>query len=213
MPVPARSWPARGSCASGKPGRPCPTCRFERSRFRAPSKNSALRSDAPSRQRSRHDAPSPQRSRHRSRPVARSRSHSHRVLAFPPPVRRRTTRAGERPELLARLKARHPRRNRPALAADEAWPSPPCPASRWSAPTDVTRASAFASGRSDRPTAPGRPSRPSRQCSPRRSRPPQVPRTQRSRQDRGRAHRVAEAVRSWRRSGGCRACQWRRAEG
>ena len=109
MPVPARSWPARGSCASGKPGRPCPTCRFKASRFRAQSKMSDLRSDALRRQ----------RSRHRSRPVARSRSQSRRVLAVAPPVRRRTARTGKRPELRAGLKAWR------AARAEQAGPSPP----------------------------------------------------------------------------------------
>ena len=104
MRVPARCWPARSSRASGKPGRPCPTCRLKTSRFRTqatsrlrtPSKTSDLRGEPPSRQ----------RSRHRSRPVAQSPSQSHRVLAVAPPVRSRTARAREHPELLARLKAR-----------------------------------------------------------------------------------------------------------
>ena len=146
MPVPARSWPARGSCASGKPGRRCPTCRLRTSRFRTPSKTSGLRSDAPSRQRSRQDASSRQRSRQRSRPVARSRSQSHRVLAVAPPVRRRTARTGERPELLARLKAcRAARAETGGLSPPmRQGPSPPRPARRGAAPTDVTRASAFA---------------------------------------------------------------------
>ena len=137
MPVPARSWPARGSCASGQPGRPCPTCRFKTSLFRTPSKSSDLRSDAPSRQ----------RSRHRSRPVARSRSQSQRVLAVAPRARRRTARAGERLELVARLKACRAARAETgrAPAADEAGGRRhPRPASRGAAPTDVTRASAFA---------------------------------------------------------------------
>ena len=120
MPVPARCWPAEGSCASGKPGRPCPTCRIETNRVRRTSKTLDLRSDALSRQPSRHrcptcpsktnrvsrpskpsdprsDAPSPQPSRHRSRPVARSRRQSQRVLAVAPPARPKVAR-GDRAE-------------------------------------------------------------------------------------------------------------------
>jgi hypothetical protein len=115
MPVPARCWPARDSCASGSPGRPSPTCRFKMSRVRAPSKTSdprrkapsrpRSRQDGPSRQRSRQDGPSRQRSRPRRRLDARNQrqSHRNRILAAAPPVRRRT--AGQPPDLLARLKA------------------------------------------------------------------------------------------------------------
>jgi hypothetical protein len=73
MPVPQRSLPARGSSAFGKPGRPCLTYRYRTSRSRTASKTSDLRSDAPSRQRSRRDARERQRSR-RERP-RQQRSH------------------------------------------------------------------------------------------------------------------------------------------
>ena len=142
-----------GSCATRKPGRHSPTCPVNRSRFRTPSKTSDLRSAAPSPKRNRDDAPSPQRSRHRRRPVARSRSQSHRVLALVRYMGKRTVRACERPELLAR-----PAGPAAPLAPKQVRPSPPMkqkrspprPASRGAAPTDGTRASAFARMRSPR---------------------------------------------------------------
>ena len=153
MPVPARCWPAEGSCASGKPGRPCPTCRIETNRVRRPSKTSDLRSDALSRQPSRHrcptcrsktnrvsrpskpseprsDTPTRQPSRHRSRPLARSRSRRHRVLAVAPPVRRPTVCAREHPELSPTSSIPQHRATRASGGIDAADARIPCDSGR-----------------------------------------------------------------------------------